>query len=76
MEDRIASFRSRIGAHFGGRHPGSGAQNPPALRAEAAAIATASLAHRGYLGSVATQLGVGVGTLRRWIDAAVPQRVG
>lgn len=76
MEDRIASFRSRLAAHFGGRHPGRGARYPSAFRAEASEIATASLAHGGYLGSVAIQLGVAVGTLRRWIDAAAPQRVG
>lgn len=76
MEDRIASCHSQLAAYFGDRNPGRGVRYLSILRAEAAEIATASLAHGGYLGSVATQLGVGDGTLRRWIDTAVPQRVG
>jgi len=68
MEKRIARFRRQVEAHFGGR-PGRGARYPLAFRASAVEVASASLASGERLGRVATELGVGALTLRRWLEA-------
>ena len=74
MERQIARFRRQVESHFGGR-PGRGSRYPEPLRALAVEVALERLAKGGRLGSVADDLGVGVGTLRRWVEA-VPRRGG
>lgn len=73
MNQRISSFRRRVTTHFGGR-PGRGARYPAPLRAEAVELAREACARGVPLGSLARMLGLGVGTLRRWLDVAGPER--
>jgi len=69
MEKRIARFRRQVEAYFGGP-PGRGARYPLAFRTSAVEVASAWLASGERLGRVATELGVGALTLRRWLEAA------
>ena len=72
MQRQFLRFRRQVEAHFCGR-PGRGARYPVALQTQAVEIALATLAEGGRIGPVAKELGVGVGTLRRWTEAA-PRR--
>ncbi|MCB1033363.1 MAG: helix-turn-helix domain-containing protein [Acidobacteria bacterium] len=69
MEKTIARFRRLAEAHFGGR-PSPGYRYPEALRALAVEVASGQLADGWSLAAVAEALGVGIGTLRRWLDGA------
>lgn len=73
MEQRIASFRQQVETYFG-CHPGRGSRYPVSLRAQAVEVALEAQSNGDRLGWVADALGVGVGTLRRWIEAAPAQR--
>lgn len=67
MHDGIEGFRRRVMRHFGGR-VSRGARYPGELRAEAVSVARAAMERGVSLGSVAAELGVGVGTLGRWLE--------
>ncbi len=68
MHDGMAGFRRRVERHFGGP-AGRGVRYPEELRAEAVSLARAAMDGGASLGSVAAELGVGAGTLRRWLEA-------
>lgn len=74
MDRQIERFRREVESHFGGR-PGRGARYPEALRVEAVAMVIEALSEGGSLGSVAKRLGVGAGTLQRWLEAPPRQEV-
>ena len=74
MEREIARFRREVEGLLGVR-PGPGARYPEVLRQVAVGVALAELRDGVRLGSVAADLGVGVGTLRRWVEAT-PQVEG
>ncbi len=74
MEQRIASFRHQVEVYFGCR-PGRGCRYPASLRAEAVDLALEAQSNGDRLGRVAAALGVGVDTLRRWIEAAPPRPI-
>lgn len=67
MHDGMEGFRRRVERHFGGP-AGRGARYPEELRAEAVWLARAAVARGASLGSVAAELGVGGGTLARWLE--------
>ena len=69
MKSRITQFRSQVASHFGGR-PGPGARYPEGLRALAVEVACLGVGRGKALGSVAVDLGVGAGTLRRWLESS------
>lgn len=68
MEKQIAKFRRQVEALFGGC-PGPGVRYPEALKALAVKVALESIEEGEHLSTVARLLGVGVGTLRRWLEA-------
>lgn len=67
MHDGIKEFRRRVERHFGGR-ASRGVRYPEELRAEAVSLARAAAERGASLGSVAGELGVGAGTLTRWLE--------
>lgn len=69
MDKRSARFHRRVEEHFGGR-PGRGARYSASLRCEALEIVEERLASGERLSSIAGELGVGVGTLQRWLEIA------
>lgn len=73
MEKTIARFRRQVEAHFGGR-PGPGRRYPEALRSLAVEVGSTRLAEGWSLATVAEDLGVGVVTLRRWIEETSARR--
>jgi len=73
MEKQISRFRGQVEAHFGGR-AGPGSRYSEALKAQAVEIVLEKLAREGgSFCSVADELGVSVGALRRWVEAAPPR---
>jgi hypothetical protein len=68
MHDGMAGFRRRVERHFGGP-AGRGGRYPEELRSEAVSLARAAMDGGASLGSVAVELGVGAGTLSRWLEA-------
>ncbi len=68
MEQEILEFRLRVESYFGGR-PRRGARYSVGLRAQAVELALAQMARGERLGAVASALGIGVGTLQRWLEA-------
>ena len=69
MEQQILGFREQVESYFGGR-PKRGDRYSAILKEQAVALALALRSQGERLGAVATALGVGVGTLQRWIEAA------
>jgi hypothetical protein len=67
MEQQILGFRERVESHFGGR-PRRGNRYSAKLKEQAVELALAMVDQSDRLGSVASALGVGVGTLQRWMD--------
>jgi hypothetical protein len=72
MEQRIASFRQQVEAHFGYR-PGAGSRYPESLQTQAVEMGLEAQSHGDRLGQVADALGVGIGTLHRWIESNPPR---
>jgi len=68
MHERVEGFRRQVEQHFGGR-PGRGARYPEAVRVEAIAITDWLVTRGASLGEVAGRLGLGVATLRRWLNS-------
>ena len=68
METQIEQFRRQVEALFWGR-PGPGVRYPKALKALPAEVALEAVDEGERLGTVARLLGVGVGTLQRWVEA-------
>ena len=73
MEQGISRFRRRVDAHFGGR-PGRGARYSSDLRAEALSLAREATSQGVSLGALERRLGLGSGTLRRWLSASSGER--
>jgi len=71
MQHQILAFRVQVESYFGGR-PRRGVRYCATLRTQAEELASAQLSRGDRLSEVAVALGVGVGTLRRWMEAAPP----
>jgi len=74
MERQIERFRRQVETLFGGCQ-GPGVRYPEALRALAVQVALGAVGQGQRLSTVARELGVGVGTLQRWVEA-VPRESG
>ena len=68
MEQQILGFREQVESYFGGR-PKRGDRYSAILKEQAVALALDLGSQGERLGAVATTLGVGVGTLQRWVEA-------
>lgn len=72
METQIEQFRRQVEALFWGR-PGPGVRYPKALKALPAEVALEAVDWAERLRTVAQLPGVGVGTLRRWVEVKPKQ---